>query len=424
MADSRISQVKADLAKHNPTLLLKLEETLFEALLLNFGEKEIEALIQFIKFQKEDLALFKKLIKGLMNKEMNEAISNVAEIKSVEVQKNHSENANLDEEKSEILTEDNKTVENSVEGILKQKWEALEKIRESFKTEETEELETFVHFKLTARPEAFREMIDHMKYYEEADGVISALSVQESGAENAEKVTENKSPEKLEKERGPSFFVPLIPDTKSPNGGNGTGRKDQKNQNISSENYDKGSNVQEKKETCKFLKFGKCRHGLSGKEPDQGKVCSYNHPPVCREHEKWGKCFENKCRKYHLKSCREFRNNQYCTYGDSCKFWHPTGLKDFRMGHERKEHYSKEEIPSELKNSRVFYGKEHSYLRQQGNQMHNPFLDLNQGQNTQGTFLESMEGHKGRQKEISEIVRRLEQIEIQNKQLLNTQRVQ
>ena len=82
---------------------------------------------------------------------------------------------------------------------------------------------------------------------------------------------------------------------------------------------------------------------------------------------------------------------QYCTYGDKCKFWHPTGLKDFRLGHERKEHYSKEEIPSE---SRVFHGKNHSYLRQQ---------------------------------EFSKIIGRLEQIEIQiqiqNKQLLNPQRL-
>ena len=288
---------------------------------------------------------------------------------------------------------------------LKQKCEALEKIRESFKTDETEELETFVQFKLTAKPEAFREMIDHMKYLclsQDADGVISALSVQESGAENTEIVTENKTPENLEDERGPSFFVPIIPHTKSPNGGNETGTKDQKNQNIGSENYDKGSNVQEKKETCKFLKFGKCRHGLSGKEPDQEKVCSYNHPPVCRKHEKWGKCFENRCIYYHLKSCRQFMNNQYCTYGDSCKFWHPTGLKD-----ERKEHYSKEESLSALKNSRVFYGK--NYLRQQGNLMQNPFLDLNQGQNTQRTFLELRKDHKERQKTISEIVRILEQ---------------
>ncbi len=256
-----------------------------------------------------------------------------------------------------------------------------------------------------------------MKYYEEADGVISALSVQENGtedAENAEIVIENKTIEKLEDERGPSFFVPIIPHTKSPNGGNETGTKDQKNQNIGSENYDKGSNVQEKKETCKFLKFGKCRHGLSGKEPVEEKVCSYKHKPVCRKHEKWGKCFENRCIYYHLKSCRQFMNNQYCTYGDSCKFWHPTGLKD-----ERKEHYSKEEIPT-WENSRVFYGKNHSYLRQQGNQMHNPFLDPNQGQNTRGTFLELTKGHKERQKTISEIVRILEQ----NKQLLNPQGVQ
>ena len=57
---------------------------------------------------------------------------------------------------------------------------------------------------------------------------------------------------------------------------------------------------------------------------------------------------------------------------------------------------------------------------QQGNLMQNPFLDLNQGQNTQGPFLEWMKGNKERQKKISEIVRILEQ----NKQLLNPQRVQ
>ena len=89
------------------------------------------------------------------------------------------------------------------------------------------------------------------------------------------------------------------------------------------------------------------------------------------------------------------------------------------MGHERKEHYPKEEIPSELKNSRVFYGRNYSYLRQQGNLRQNPFLYLNQGQNTQGTFLE-LKGHKERQKKISEIVRILEQ----NKQLLKPQRAQ
>ena len=97
-------------------------------------------------------------------------------------------------------------------------------------------------------------------------------------------------------------------------------------------------------------------------------------------------------------------NNQWCSYGDNCKFWHPTGLKEFRMDHERKEHYSKEEIQTELKNSRIFYRKNHSYLMQQGNLMQNPFLDLNQGHNTQRTFLELRKGHKERQQKISEIV--------------------
>ena len=322
--------------------------------------------------------------------------------------KNMSGGKELNDLKSRLEREKEKFKRN-----LKQKWDALEKIRESFKTEETEELETFVNFKLTARPEVFREMMDHMKYYEEAtmfleaEGVISALSVQESGAENAENVAENKTLEKLGEERGPSFSVQ---ESGAENAEKVTeneekdsndlkcrlnvllDRKVQKNQSINSE-----------KEKCKFLKFGKCRHGLSGKEPVQEKVCSYKHDPVCRGHEKWGLCYDNRCEDVHLKSCREYMNNQYCTYGDNCKFWHPTGLKNFRMGHERKEHYSKEEIPSGLKNSRVFYGK--NYLRQQGNLMQNPFLDLNQGQNTQRTFLELRKDHK----KISEIVRILEQ---------------
>ena len=265
-----------------------------------------------------------------------------------------------------------------------------------------------------SKESTFQKHLETKKHLKELNS-LDIERKEEEEFKDAEIVTEIKTLEKLEDERGPSFFVPLIPHTKSSNDGNETGRKDQKNQNINSEKYDKGSNVQDKKETCKFLKFGKSRHGLSGKEPGQGKVCSYKHHPVCRDHEKWGKCFENRCIKYHLKSCREFMKNQYCTYGDSCKFWHPTGLKDVRMGHERKEHISKEEIQTELKNSRIFYGKNHSYLRQQGNLMQNPFLDLNQGQNTQGPFLEWMKGHKERQKKISEIVRILEQ---------NKQRVQ
>ena len=51
--------------------------------------------------------------------------------------------------------------------------------------------------------------------------------------------------------------------------------------------------------------------------------------------------------------------------------------------------------------------------------MQHPFLDLNQGQNTQGTFLEFMEGQKESQKEI---LRRLEQLELQKNQLQSPQK--
>ena len=48
----RISQLKADLVKNNPNLLFKIEESLFEEIVVNFSEKEIEALIHFFKFKK------------------------------------------------------------------------------------------------------------------------------------------------------------------------------------------------------------------------------------------------------------------------------------------------------------------------------------------------------------------------------------
>ena len=62
---------------------------------------------------------------------------------------------------------------------------------------------------------------------------------------------------------------------------------------------------QPKKEICKFLKCGTCYHGRSGKKPDQnGKTCSFNHPPVCKNHELFGKCMNHRCKK--LQKFHEF----------------------------------------------------------------------------------------------------------------------
>ena len=85
---------------------------------------------------------------------------------------------------------------------------------------------------------------------------------------------------------------------------------------------------QKRKETCKFYKNGKCQYGRSGKKPDQqGKICSYSHPPVCKKHEMFGKCMNHKCGKLHLSLCRMFMNSLNCNYGDKCKFYHPKMLK-------------------------------------------------------------------------------------------------
>jgi hypothetical protein len=71
-----------------------------------------------------------------------------------------------------------------------------------------------------------------------------------------------------------------------------------------------------------------------------------------------------------------------------------------------------------MANTRIFDGRNQSYLRQD-NQMQHPFLDLYQGQNTQGIFLEFMEGQKESQKEI---LRRLEQLELQKNPLQSPQK--
>ena len=84
---------------------------------------------------------------------------------------------------------------------------------------------------------------------------------------------------------------------------------------------------EEKKETCKFLKIGACHHGRSGKKKDaEGKICSFSHPPTCKNHELFGKCMNNKCKKLHFKLCRNYMNSLQCNY-QNCKYLHPKRLR-------------------------------------------------------------------------------------------------
>ena len=84
---------------------------------------------------------------------------------------------------------------------------------------------------------------------------------------------------------------------------------------------------EEKKETCKFLKLGACHHGRSGKKKDaEGKICSFSHPPTCKNHELFGKCMNNKCKKLHFKLCRNYMSSLHCDY-QNCKYLHPKRLR-------------------------------------------------------------------------------------------------
>ena len=84
---------------------------------------------------------------------------------------------------------------------------------------------------------------------------------------------------------------------------------------------------EEKKETCKFLKLGACHHGRSGKKKDaEGKICSFSHPPTCKNHELFGKCMNNKCKKLHFKLCRNYMSSLQCDY-QNCKYLHPKRLR-------------------------------------------------------------------------------------------------
>ena len=79
---------------------------------------------------------------------------------------------------------------------------------------------------------------------------------------------------------------------------------------------------QPKREICKDQEYGR-----TGKKPDQqGKICQYSHPQVCKNHENLGKCMNHKCKKLYLNLCRNFMRSMFCNQVN-CKFLHPRRLE-------------------------------------------------------------------------------------------------
>ena len=276
---------------------------------------------------------------------------------------------------------------------------------------EVEELVSFLKFKLEARPEVFKETIDHMNYYEEANTEISALSVEIKTVENlvGVKSTVEKDDENLAEKKKAEIMTEntvgnLVEESstvekdeeKIPSiGGDEIGGKD-----LRSQNNDNNSRIltadQKKKIVCKFLKRGKCKHGWKGRK-FEGQSCSYNHPEVCQSNRLYGKCPDDElfgdCTKIHLHICYEYMDKLSCKYGkENCRFWHPPGLKDSSLDHERKQ-----DTQRKSRNSRVFYGK---------NQMQHSFLEQNQS-----PFLEFI-GQKNGQQELQKSLRSPEQLEL------------
>ena len=186
------------------------------------------------------------------------------------------------------------------------------------------------------------------------------------------------------------------------------------------------------------VKRGKCKYGRSGKKPDQqGKICSYSHPPVCKKHEMFGKCMNNRCGKLHLSLCRMYMNSLNCHYGDKCKFFHPKMVTSvnqskssiFTQGQSQQlptyTHFARKNVQPEMKDglTPLQYAVENGQVKsdhptytqevksnaqQKVNSIaQNSFLGLQVQQNTQNPFLELMKSQK-------EILRRLEQLESQN----------
>ena len=62
------------------------------------------------------------------------------------------------------------------------------------------------------------------------------------------------------------------------------------------------------------------------KKDAEGKICSFSHPPTCKNHEWFGKCMNNKCKKLHFKLCRNYMSSLHCDY-QNCKYLHPKRLR-------------------------------------------------------------------------------------------------
>ena len=81
------------------------------------------------------------------------------------------------------------------------------------------------------------------------------------------------------------------------------------------------------KPDCKFLKQGRCKHGISGKKDG---ICNFNHPKVCKRFitngniQGRGCSNSNQCKFFHPKLCHSSLKDRTC-FNENCKYMHIKG---------------------------------------------------------------------------------------------------
>ena len=122
---------------------------------------------------------------------------------------------------------------------------------------------------------------------------------------------------------------------------NSNDRVDENSKQSFSHLETKSINNKTKTIICKFLRIGKCKHGIRGNE------CRFLHPPLCRKFINHGTrqplgCNRGKnCDKLHPKMCFDSLRKGICTRTD-CKFRHVKGTKRTLEVKENNSNYNNE----------------------------------------------------------------------------------
>ena len=96
----------------------------------------------------------------------------------------------------------------------------------------------------------------------------------------------------------------------------------------------KGDGYRNQGDECEvFVKYGRCKHGMSGKIKISGKICEGRHPKICKKLRSGGfgknGCTKGStCEYLHPKVCRgSVSKEKTCSDPVSCKFFHISGTR-------------------------------------------------------------------------------------------------